>query len=97
LGGGRHVTSASTAENRPPLASPGDSSRTEAPVASPISEVVLNAVAIEITETSFTEAIATSSADADTGIIDGEPLTETGKQRRARKTRPTLPAWDNIV
>jgi hypothetical protein len=69
----------------------------EAPVASPISEDVLNAVAIEITETSFTEAIATSSADADTGIIDGEPLTETGKQRRARKTRPTLPAWDNIV
>jgi hypothetical protein len=69
----------------------------EAPVASPISEDVLNAVAIEITETTFTEAIATSSAGADTGIIDGEPLTETGKQRRARKTRPTLPAWDNIV
>ena len=61
----------------------------EEPVPSPISDDVLNAVAIEVTET-FT----ISEIDSD---IDGEPLTETGKQRRARKTRPTLPAWDNIV
>jgi hypothetical protein len=70
----------------------------EAQVASPISEEVLNAVAIEISETSITEAIAISNInEAATATIDGEPLTETGKQRRARKTRPTLPAWDNIV
>jgi len=60
----------------------------EEPVPSPISEDVLNAVAIEVTET------YTLPDESD---VDGEPLTETGKQRRARKTRPTLPAWDNIV
>ncbi len=62
----------------------------DAPVASPISDDVLNAVAIEISDVA-------PPSDAETDVIDSEPLTETGKQRRARKTRPTLPAWDNIV
>ncbi len=58
----------------------------EESIPNPISDDVLNAVAIEVTETFD-----------DTSALDGEPLTETGKQRRARKSRPTLPAWDNIV
>ena len=58
----------------------------EESIPNPISDDVLNAVAIEVSETFD-----------DTSALDGEPLTETGKQRRARKSRPTLPAWDNIV
>jgi hypothetical protein len=70
----------------------------DAPVASPISDDVLNAVAIEISDVPVGNLhdVAPPS-DAETDVIDSEPLTETGKQRRARKTRPTLPAWDNIV
>ena len=34
LGGGRHITSASMAENWPPLTSPGDLTQTEVPAAS---------------------------------------------------------------
>lgn len=66
----------------------------EEPVRNPLSDDVLNAVAIEITETFVSSE---SSSFDDTSALDGEPLTETGKQRRARKSRPTLPAWDNIV
>jgi hypothetical protein len=66
----------------------------EEPVRNPLSDDVLNAVAIEITETFVSSE---SSTFDDTSSLDGEPLTETGKQRRARKSRPTLPAWDNIV
>lgn len=61
----------------------------EEAVPSPVSDDVFTAVAIEVTET-FT-------LPEDSSEIDGEPLTETGKQRRARKSRPILPAWDNIV
>ena len=66
----------------------------EESVPNPISDDVLNAVAIEVTETFISSE---SSAFDDTSTIDGEPLTDTGRQRRARKSRPTLPAWDNIV
>lgn len=69
----------------------------EATIPNPISEDVLNAVAIEIPETTAEFSIGDLPADENSGPIDAEPLTETGKQRRARKTRPTLPAWDNIV
>lgn len=66
----------------------------EESVPNPISDDVLNAVAIEVTETFSSSE---SSTFDDTSALDGEPLTDTGRQRRARKSRPTLPAWDNIV
>ena len=66
----------------------------EESVPSPISDDVLNAVAIEVTETFISTE---GSAIDDTSALEGEPLTDTGRQRRARKSRPTLPAWDNIV
>lgn len=58
-------------------------------VPNPVSEDLFHAVAIEVTES--------LELPQDTETLDSEPLTETGKQRRARKARPTLPAWDNIV
>jgi hypothetical protein len=58
-------------------------------VPNPVSEDLFHAVAIEVTES--------LELPQDTEALDSEPLTETGKQRRARKARPTLPAWDNIV
>lgn len=58
-------------------------------VANPVTDDMVHAVAIEVTEV--------LEVTVDTATLEGEPLTETGKQRRARKSRPTLPAWDNIV
>jgi hypothetical protein len=66
----------------------------EEPIPSPISDDVLNAVAIDVIDTFISSE---GSSFDDTSALDGEPLTETGKQRSARKSRPTLPAWDNIV
>jgi len=66
----------------------------EESIPNPISDDVLTAVAIEVSETFISTQ---SSSFDDTSALDGEPLTDTGKQRRARKSRPTLPAWDNIV
>jgi hypothetical protein len=66
----------------------------EEPIPSPISDDVLNAVAIDVIDTFISSE---GSSFDDTSALDGVPLTETGKQRSARKSRPTLPAWDNIV